>query len=190
MITAHNFAPGNAGLIFYMDILPFFGFALLCLAKRYPAIDRHREQGRAKAGPRGFSAFYERKRPPEAGRVESQRLRVSGAFFVAPSAPCFSGEACPQVCCAEEVDGADDVVGHNAERRFAGDLFEASGEKSAACGHALDRSERMFGGASALSDQARVGLDAGVHPFERLLVQVTGDEAAFCRRAAWLQRAV
>jgi hypothetical protein len=37
MITAHNFAPGNAGLIFYMDIfLPFFGFALLWFAKRCP----------------------------------------------------------------------------------------------------------------------------------------------------------
>ena len=37
MITAHNFAPGNAGLIFYMDILlPFFGLALLWFAKRNP----------------------------------------------------------------------------------------------------------------------------------------------------------
>jgi len=35
MITVHNFAPGNAGVIFYMDILiPLFGFALLWL-------DRH-----------------------------------------------------------------------------------------------------------------------------------------------------
>jgi hypothetical protein len=32
MITAHNFAPGNAGIIFYLDILiPLFGFALLWL---------------------------------------------------------------------------------------------------------------------------------------------------------------
>jgi hypothetical protein len=32
MLTAHNFAPGNAGLIFYTDIgLPLFGFALLWL---------------------------------------------------------------------------------------------------------------------------------------------------------------
>ena len=83
----------------------------------------------------------------------------------------------------------DDVVGHNAERRFAGDLFEASGEESAACGHAFDRSQRVFGDASALFDQARIRLDPTVHPFECLLVQVTGDEAAFCRRAAWLQRA-
>ena len=37
MITAHNFAPGNASLIFYMDILlPFFGLALLWFAKRNP----------------------------------------------------------------------------------------------------------------------------------------------------------
>ena len=35
MITAHNFAPGNAGLIFWTDILvPVFGFALLWLQHR------------------------------------------------------------------------------------------------------------------------------------------------------------
>jgi Family of unknown function (DUF6790) len=32
MVTEHNFAPGNAGVIFYMDILiPLFGFTLLWL---------------------------------------------------------------------------------------------------------------------------------------------------------------
>jgi len=37
MIAAHNFAPGNAGVIFYMDIfVPIFGFALLGLARLYP----------------------------------------------------------------------------------------------------------------------------------------------------------
>ena len=36
MITAHNFAPGNAGLIFWTDIfVPVFGFALLWLQHRY-----------------------------------------------------------------------------------------------------------------------------------------------------------
>jgi hypothetical protein len=35
MITAHNFAPGNAGIIFWTDIfIPLFGFALLCLQHR------------------------------------------------------------------------------------------------------------------------------------------------------------
>ena len=35
MITAHNFAPGNAGIIFWMDIfIPLFGFALLWLSRR------------------------------------------------------------------------------------------------------------------------------------------------------------
>ena len=34
MITAHNFAPGNAGPIFYADIIvPLFGFALLWYAR-------------------------------------------------------------------------------------------------------------------------------------------------------------
>ena len=36
MVTAHNFAPGNAGVIFYMDIIvPLVGFALLWLARRF-----------------------------------------------------------------------------------------------------------------------------------------------------------
>lgn len=34
MVAAHNFAPGNAGVIFYMDIIiPLFGFALLWLQR-------------------------------------------------------------------------------------------------------------------------------------------------------------
>ena len=43
MVTAHNFAPGNAGIIFYLDILvPVFGFVLLWLQHRYgrPRVDR------------------------------------------------------------------------------------------------------------------------------------------------------
>ena len=33
MVRSHNFAPGNAGVIFWTDILlPIFGFALLALA--------------------------------------------------------------------------------------------------------------------------------------------------------------
>lgn len=35
MVTAHNFAPGNAGIIFWTDIwIPLFGFALLWLDRR------------------------------------------------------------------------------------------------------------------------------------------------------------
>ena len=35
MITAHDFAPGNAGIIFWTDIfIPLFGFALLWLQRR------------------------------------------------------------------------------------------------------------------------------------------------------------
>jgi hypothetical protein len=37
MVNAHNFAPGNAGIIFYTDIfIPLIGFALLWLQHRYP----------------------------------------------------------------------------------------------------------------------------------------------------------
>jgi hypothetical protein len=36
MVTAHNFAPGNAGLFFYLDILiPLYGFFLLWLQRQY-----------------------------------------------------------------------------------------------------------------------------------------------------------
>jgi hypothetical protein len=36
MVVAHNFAPGNAGTIFYTDILiPVIGFVLLWLQKQY-----------------------------------------------------------------------------------------------------------------------------------------------------------
>jgi hypothetical protein len=36
MVTAHNFAPGNAGLFFYLDIIiPLFGFVLLYLQWKY-----------------------------------------------------------------------------------------------------------------------------------------------------------
>ena len=36
MVTEHNFAPGNAGVVFYMDIvIPLFGLALLWLQHRY-----------------------------------------------------------------------------------------------------------------------------------------------------------
>ncbi len=35
MVTAHNFAPGNAGIIFWTDIfIPLFGFVLLQLSRR------------------------------------------------------------------------------------------------------------------------------------------------------------
>jgi len=35
MVTTHNFAPGNAGIIFYMDfVIPLIGFTLLWLSRR------------------------------------------------------------------------------------------------------------------------------------------------------------
>ncbi len=45
MITAHNFAPGNAGIIFWSDIvLPLLGAALLWLSRRTQAV-RDRQGG-------------------------------------------------------------------------------------------------------------------------------------------------
>ncbi|MBS0233894.1 MAG: hypothetical protein JSR99_10455 [Proteobacteria bacterium] len=42
MVTEHNFAPGNAGVIFYLDILiPLFGFLLLWLSHRFSLTGDH-----------------------------------------------------------------------------------------------------------------------------------------------------
>ncbi len=50
MITAHNFAPGNAGVIFYADIgLPLFGLLLLWLEARQEATGRREIRGTARA---------------------------------------------------------------------------------------------------------------------------------------------
>ena len=79
--------------------------------------------------------------------MKSERLRLSGASFLLGS-----GEASPECCNAEQIDGADDVVGEYAERRFPADFLEASGKEATASGHSFDSSEGMFGGASALSN--------------------------------------
>lgn len=50
MMTAHNFAPGNAGIIFYMDIIiPLFGLLLLLLQRSLAPANK----GRAVAAPAG-----------------------------------------------------------------------------------------------------------------------------------------
>ena len=87
----------------------------------------------------------------------------------------------------DEVNGADEVVGEHTECSFPADFLEASSEEPAAGGHPLDSSERMFGGASALTDQARIGLETGVHSFERILMQMPADKATLCGRAARLE---
>lgn len=46
MVTAGNFAPGNAGIIFWTDILlPVIGFALLWLQRRHEKAERVAEAG-------------------------------------------------------------------------------------------------------------------------------------------------
>jgi hypothetical protein len=46
MITRHNFAPGNAGIIFYTDILvPIIGFLFLWLQRRSSALRRGQAGG-------------------------------------------------------------------------------------------------------------------------------------------------
>ena len=91
-----------------------------------------------------------------------------------------SGEAGPKRCNAEQIDGPNNVVDEHAERRFPAGILEASGKEATAGGHSLDGSEGMFGGASALSDQAWVGLKAGIHSFQGVLMQVAANKAMLC----------
>lgn len=58
MVTQHNFAPGNAGVIFWMDILiPVFGLVLLWL--------QYHHAGPASGGQRAIAG---RKEPPHSGQ--------------------------------------------------------------------------------------------------------------------------
>jgi hypothetical protein len=45
----------------------------------------------------------------------------------------------------------------------------------------------MFGGASALADQARIGLKTGIHSFERILMPMAADKATLCGSASRLE---
>ena len=80
----------------------------------------------------------------------------------------------------DEINRADEIVGEHAECCLPADFLEASSEESAAGGHSFDSSERMFGGASALTDQARIGLETRVHSFERILMLMATDKATLC----------
>jgi ABC-type uncharacterized transport system substrate-binding protein len=44
----------------------------------------------------------------------------------------------------------------------------------------------MLRSASALTDQARIGLETGVHSFERILMQMAADKATLCGGASRL----
>ena len=113
--------------------------------------------------------------------MKSQRLRFSGAFLFG------SGETCPEGGGAEQIDGPDDIVGENAERCFCAGFVEASREKPPAGGHSFYGSEGVFRGASALADQARIGLKTGIHSFERILMLMATDKATLCGRTSRLE---
>ena len=91
-----------------------------------------------------------------------------------------SGEALPEGDGADQIDRPDDIVGERAERRFTLDFFKSPGEEPSAGGHSFYGSEGMFRSASALADQARIGLETGVHSFERILMLMATDKATLC----------
>ena len=80
----------------------------------------------------------------------------------------------------DQVNRADEVVGEHAECCFPADFLEASSEESAAGGHSFYGSEGVFRSASALADQVRIGLETGVHSFERILMLMATDKATLC----------
>jgi hypothetical protein len=45
----------------------------------------------------------------------------------------------------------------------------------------------MFGGASALADQGRICVKAGIHSFQRVLMQMAADKATLCGGASRLE---
>ena len=98
-----------------------------------------------------------------------------------------SAELGPKGCSADQIDGPDDVVGQHTERCFCAGFVDASCEKSSSGGHSFDRSAGVFGGASALTDQARIGLKTVIHSFQRVLVDMAADKATLCGRAARLE---
>ena len=53
---------------------------------------------------------------------EESKAPVSGVFFAS------LGEARPKASCADQVDGANNVVGQYTGRRFVADLLKTSGE--------------------------------------------------------------
>ncbi|NEW89091.1 hypothetical protein DU475_17730 [Rhodopseudomonas sp. WA056] len=61
--------------------------------------------------------------------MKSRRLRFSGAFFFGEMVV-GSGEAGSQSGGADEIDGAQDIVGEDAEGGFVADLLAAPGEES------------------------------------------------------------
>jgi|SRR5271156_5100941 len=68
MVTEHNFAPGNAGVIFYMDIIiPLFGLMLLWLQHRYQFVGRT-----PKADNAGLTLIERAYSPPPAENASSQ----------------------------------------------------------------------------------------------------------------------
>ncbi len=99
-----------------------------------------------------------------------------------------SGEPRPQLLRAGEIDRTDQVVGEDAERRFAPDLLETSGLELPTGSHSLDRAERMFGRAPALSNEAWIREQTSIHPLQRILVKMPANQTALRRRAAGLKR--
>jgi acetyltransferase-like isoleucine patch superfamily enzyme len=97
-----------------------------------------------------------------------------------------STEPCSEIDRTNEVDCAQNVVGQDAKSGFGFDLGDASSEKPPACRHAFDGSKWVFSGASPLAHEVRIGPNASVHPLERILVEMSSQQAPLGGRATRL----
>jgi hypothetical protein len=89
-----------------------------------------------------------------------------------------SGEACPEGCGTDQIDGPNDIVGEHAERCFTTDFSKSPGEEPPASGHSFYGSEvqkRIGAGGSG-----SIGLETGVHSFERIFMLMATDKATLC----------
>ena len=97
-----------------------------------------------------------------------------------------STESCSEIERTNEIDCAQNVVGQDAESGFGFDLGYASGEERPACRHSFDGSEWVFSGAPPLAHEVRIGLNASIHPLERILVEMSSKQAPLGSRATRL----
>jgi hypothetical protein len=65
-------------------------------------------------------------------------------------------------------------------------LGYASGEEPPFCRHSFDGSEWVFSGAPPLAHEARIGLKPGIHPLERILVEMSSQQTPLGTRATRL----
>ena len=163
MVRSHNFAPGNAGVIFWTDILlPIFGFALLALARPLPPLI-----AAGAAGPVAQAGDSRVWPPPEVTRTRWPTEKTGSLWITAidwPPSSCTvhsieltlaaARPACwPATTPAVPADHGGDVLAgaaaHLVAERRAGDAAEHRAGELAALAAFDDHVARAGDGAEA-----------------------------------------